>query len=125
LYDHRGHDAPLTARDLKRLAARAVFGLARTGSSYSHGSGDYAIAFSTADSVRVKPGTQPRAAYQVLPPDRISPLFEMVLEATEEAVYNSLLQATTISSRFGKVEAIPTEALQRILQEYGVSKRER
>jgi D-aminopeptidase len=63
--------------------------------------------------------------YEVLSTDRISPLFEMVLEAVEEAVYNSLLQATPISSRFGTAEAIPIEALQRILQEYGVSKRDR
>jgi D-aminopeptidase len=116
-------DAPLTARDLKRLAARAVFGLARTGSSYSNGSGDYAIAFSTAASVRVKPSTQP-ATYSVLTTDQTSPLFEMALEAVEESVYNSLLQATTIRSKFGTVEAIPIEPLRRILQQYGVGKKE-
>src|SRR5436305_5373362 len=86
-------DAPLSARDLKRLAARAVFGLARTGSSYSNGSGDYAIAFSTAASVRVKRGTGV-VSYEFLPSDQVSPLFEMALEAVEEVVYNSLLLAT-------------------------------
>lgn len=112
-------DAPLSARDLKRLAARAVFGLARTGSSYSNGSGDYAIAFSTAESVRVRRSTQP-VAYNFLPTDEISPLFQMALETVEEAVYNSLLQATTVHSKFGTVEAIPIEPLREILQKYGI-----
>src|SRR5436305_13818962 len=88
-------DAPLSARDLKRLAARAVFGLARTGSSYSNGSGDFAIAFSTAAAARIHSTGGP-ATYQALPTDALSPLFEMALEATEEAVYNSLLRATTV-----------------------------
>ena len=114
-----GTDAPLSARDLKRLAARAVFGLARTGSSYSNGSGDFAVAFSTAASVRVKRGTEP-ATYTILPSEQASPLFEMALEATEEAVYNSLLQATTVQSKFGRVEAIPIEELRRVLRKAGV-----
>jgi D-aminopeptidase len=114
-----GTDAPLTARDLKRLAARAVFGLARTGSSYSNGSGDFSVAFSTAESVRVKRGRGP-AAYTILPSDEASPLFEMALEATEEAVYNSLLQATTVESKFGRVEAIPIEDVRRILGQFGI-----
>lgn len=116
-------DAPLSARELKRLAARGVFGLARTGSSYSNGSGDYAIAFSTASSVRVRRGTQP-VTYEMLPTDGISPLFEMALEAVEEAVYNSLLQATTIHSKFGTAEAIPIDAVQQILRQYGIGKKE-
>jgi len=95
-------DAPLSAHDLKRLAARAVFGLARTGSSYSNGSGDYAIAFST-----TRPAT--------VTGDALSPLFEMALEATEEAVYNSLLRATTVSSKWGRAEAIPVETVKRAL----------
>ena len=83
-------DAPLDARDLERLAARAIFALARTGSTYSNGSGDFAIAFSTHPSLRVTTadGPQPRT---VLPTDGVSALFEAVLDATEEAVYNSLL----------------------------------
>lgn len=101
-------DAPMTARDLKRLAARAVFGMARTGSSYSNGSGDFAIAFSTA-----RGGTP-------LPTDSLSPLFEMALEATEEAIYNSLLRATTVESRSGKAEAIPVERVREILRKFGV-----
>lgn len=111
-------DAPLTARDIKRLAARAVFGLARTGSSYSNGSGDYAIAFSSAESVRVKRNTQTQS-YTFLSADQLSPLFEMALEATEEAVYNSLLQATSIQSKFGAAEAIPILRVQEVLAQYG------
>ena len=114
-------DAPVTARDLKRLAARAVFGLARTGSSYSNGSGDYAVAFSTAPSVRIKASDKP-VTYSVLTADQTSPLFEMALEAVEEAVYNSLLQATTVRSKFGTVEAIAIEPLRQILQEFGIGK---
>ena len=86
-------DAPLDARNLERLAARAIFALARTGSTYSNGSGDFAIAFSTHPSLRVRPttdGPQPRT---VLPTDGVSGLFEAVLDATEEAVYNSLLES--------------------------------
>ena len=113
-------DAPLTARDLKRLAARAVFGLGRTGSSYSNGSGDFGVAFSTAAGVRLKrTGNQP-AAYEVLGTDAVSPLFEMALEATEEAVYNSLLQATTVRSKFGTANALPVERLKEVLAKYGI-----
>jgi D-aminopeptidase len=108
-------DAPLTARDLKRLAARAVFGLARTGSSYSNGSGDFAIAFSTAPAARIRAAGNGPATYQALQADALSPLFEMALEATEEAVYNSLLRATTVESRYGKAEAIPIDRLRQIL----------
>lgn len=108
-------DAPLTARDLKRLAARAVFGLARTGSSYSNGSGDFAIAFSTSPAARIRAAGNAPATHQALPTDALSPLFEMALEATEEAVYNSLLRATTVESRFGKAEAIPIDRLRQIL----------
>jgi D-aminopeptidase len=108
-------DAPLTARDLKRLAARAVFGLARTGSSYSNGSGDFAIAFSTAPTARIhQTGSRP-ATYEALGTDAMSPLFEMALEGTEEAVYNSLLQATTVKSKFGTAEAIPIDRLRQLL----------
>jgi D-aminopeptidase len=109
-------DAPLTPKDLKRLAARAVFGLARTGSSYSNGSGDFAIAFSTVN--RIKTSTQP-VTYTYLTTDQVSPLFEMALEAVEEAVYNSLLQATTLTSKFGSAEALPLEPLRQILRQYG------
>ena len=108
-------DAPLDARDLGRLAARAVFGLARTGSSYSNGSGDFAIAFSTSPEMRSRFGeTEPRTR-RILPTDAVSPLFQAALEATEEAVYNSLFQATSVTSRFGTAEAIPVERVRELL----------
>ena len=108
-------DAPLTAKDLKRLAARAVFGLARTGSSYSNGSGDFAIAFSTAASARIKQTGSRPGTYEALGTDAVSPLFDMALETTEEAVYNSLLQATTVESKFGTAQAIPVDRLKQLL----------
>jgi D-aminopeptidase len=116
-------DAPLDARGLKRLAARAVFGLARTGSSYSNGSGDFAIAFSTSPEGRVRHGDPVPRARAILPTEGASPLFQAALEATEEAVYNSLLQATTVTSRSGTVEAIPIDRVRAILKKYGRSGR--
>jgi len=112
-------DAPLSPRDLKRLAARAVFGLARTGSSYSHGSGDYAIAFSTASEARVRHGEATPRARLLLPGEALSPLFEAALEATEEAVYNSLFRATTVTGNGGTAEAIPIDRVIEVLRRYG------
>ena len=112
-------DAPLEARDLKRVAARAIFGLARTGSSYSHGSGDFAIAFTTSPERRVRFGDREARSRTLLPSEAISPLFQAALEATEEAVYNSLLQATTVTSRGSTVEALPIDRLKAILRKYG------
>jgi D-aminopeptidase len=109
-------DAPLDARDLRRLAARAVFGLGRTGSAYSNGSGDFAIAFSTAPELRSRFDEIAARSRVVLPTDATSPFFEAALEATEEAVYNSLFQATTITSRFGTAEAIPVERVRELLK---------
>lgn len=111
-------DAPIDARDLKRLAGRAIFGLARTGSSYSNGSGDFAIAFTTSPAMRTTFGDQRPRTRNVLPPDAMSPLFQAVLEATEEAVYNSLLKATTMESRYGRAEAIPIDRVREILRKY-------
>jgi D-aminopeptidase len=111
-------DAPVDARDLKRIAARAVFGLARTGSSFSNGSGEFAIAFSTAPGLRTRFGSSATQARTLLPTDGISPLFEAALEATEEAVYNSLLRATTVTSRFGTAEALPIDQVRGILKRY-------
>lgn len=108
-------DAPVDARDLRRLAARAVFGLARTGSAYSNGSGDFAIAFSTSPEMRSRFDDAAPRARQVLPPDAMSPLFEAALEATEEAVYNALFQATTVTSRFGTAQAIPIDRVRALL----------
>jgi len=111
-------DAPLDARDLKRLAARAVYALARTGSTYSNGSGDFAIAFSTAaaNRVTVTNAPQPRT---ILPTDAVSSLFEGALDATEEAVYNSLLKATDTTGSGRTVRALPIDQLKTILQKYG------
>jgi D-aminopeptidase len=108
-------DAPIDARDLGRVAARAVFGLGRTGSSYSNGSGDFAIAFSTSPEMRSRFGETTLRTRQVLPTDAVSPLFQAVLEATEEAVYNSLFRATTVTSKFGTAEAIPVDRLRALL----------
>jgi D-aminopeptidase len=114
-------DAPLDARDLKRLAARAVFGLGRTGSSYSNGSGDFAIAFTTAAGLRQRFAATTAESRTLLPPDAVSPLFQAALEATEEAVYNSLLRATTVTSRFGTAEAIPIDRVQAVLRKYHIA----
>jgi D-aminopeptidase len=111
-------DAPVDARDLKRIAARAVYGLARTGSSFSNGSGEFAIAFSTAPDLRTRFGATAAAPRTLLPTDAVSPLFEAALEATEEAVDNSLLKATTVTSRFGSAEALPIERVREILKRY-------
>lgn len=105
-------DAPLDARDLERLAARAIYALARTGSTYSNGSGDFAIAFSTATSNRVSPGNGPQAR-TFLPTDAVSGLFEGVMDATEEAVYNSLFKATDMTGNGRTVRALPLDAVKR------------
>ena len=110
-------DAPIDARNLKRLAARAVFGLARTGSSYSNGSGDFAIAFSTDAHSRARFGSIESHA-NLLTSDGMSPLFQAALEATEEAVYNSLLKATAMTSRAGTAEALPIDRVKEILGRY-------
>jgi D-aminopeptidase len=102
-------DAPIDARELRRLAARAVFGLARTGSAYSNGSGDFAVAFSTSPELRSRFNDSSPQTRHLLGPDAASPLFEAALEATEEAVYNSLFQATTVRSASGSADAIPVD----------------
>jgi D-aminopeptidase len=108
-------DAPLSSRDLQRLAARGVFGLARTGSSYSNGSGDFAIAFSTAADVRTKFGKRTPRQRTILPSDGVSALFQAALEATEEAVYNSLFQARTMTGNGRTVEALPLDRVKALL----------
>jgi D-aminopeptidase len=108
-------NAPLSARDLQRLAARGAFGLARTGSSYSHGSGDFAIAFSTSSEVRVRMGDTTPRPHTVLPSEAISPLFQAALEATEEAVYNSLFRAETTTGNGRTIEAIPIDRVKTLL----------
>src|SRR5262247_3150137 len=113
-------DAPLDARNLKRLAARAMLGLARTGSPSTNGSGDYVIAFSVAN--RIRAGDNLRSQ-QTLGNDATSPLFEAVVEAAEEAIYNSLFKATTVTGRDGhRVEALQIEKTVEILKKYGAAK---
>ncbi|HEY4422607.1 MAG TPA: P1 family peptidase [Pyrinomonadaceae bacterium] len=118
-------DAPLDARNLNRLAARAMMGLARTGAAGSNGSGDYAVAFSTAADVRIKTVNQnernlPRSV-KTLANDAVSPLFLAVIEATEEAIYNSLFRATTTSGRGKTVEALPLDRALEVLRKHGLS----
>ncbi len=116
-------DAPMAARNLKRLAARAWLGVARTGSSASNGSGDYAIAFSTAPQVRIRTDDKALTRHiEVLRNDAMSPLFLAVIEATEEAVYNSMFRATTMTGRGHTVEALPIEKTTEILKKYGAIK---
>ena len=116
-------DAPMDARNLKRLAARAWLGVARTGSSASNGSGDYAIAFSTAPQVRIRTEEKPPSRHiEVLTNDAMSPLFLAVIEATEEPVYNSMFRATTTTGRGHTVEALPIEKSTEILRKYGAIK---
>lgn len=115
-------DAPLSDRNLRRLAARAIMGLSRTGSSASNGSGDYVLAFSTAAGVR-----RARDAKQLqtveLSNGEMSGLFQGVVEATEEAIYNSIIAATTVTSNGATVEALPLDRLREILRKYGVGTR--
>jgi len=116
-------DAPVDARNLKRMAARAMLGLGRTDAAGLNGSGDYVIAFSAAPQMRIKTEDKrlPRHI-EVLPNDAMSPLFLAVIETTEEAVYNSLLRATTITGRGHTVEALPLEKTVEILRKYGAIK---
>ena len=125
-------DAPLSDRNLKRVAARAIMGLSRTGSSASNGSGDYVLAFSTSPKVRRRvvqggqgAGQSGPMARQVddLENEAMSALFQGVVEATEEAIYNSLFKATTVTSRGRTIEALPLDRLREILAKYGVTTR--
>jgi len=92
--------------------------LARTGSSYSNGSGDFAIAFSTVPELRTRFNSAAPQARTLLPTDGVSALFQAALEATEEAVYNSLLKATPVTSRFGTAEALPIDRVREVLKRY-------
>lgn len=114
-------DAPIDARNLGRLAKRAILGLARTGSFMSHGSGDFVIAFSTANPVPHEPPGLTSAA-TLLNDDAISPLFLAAVESVEEAILNSLLKATTVTGHRGRtIEAIPIDRLREILAARGQS----
>ena len=115
-------DAPLSDRNLARLARRALFGLARTGASFANGSGDYAIAFSVADGVRRTPTRRRvRSAIADLPNDLLSPLFQAAIESTEEAILNALFTATTINGHNGSIgEAIPLDRVMAALNGHGI-----
>jgi D-aminopeptidase len=112
-------DAPIMHRNLGRLAARAIMGLARTGSSGSNGSGDFVIAFSTAPELRILAGQKAHAAAELSNED-MSPLFEATIEATEEAIYNSLFRACDVQARGHTVKALPLKETLEILREYHV-----
>ena len=112
-------DAPVDARNLKRLAARSMFGLARTGAAATNGSGDYAIAFTTTIDGRIKSPSPAMRGTALLSNDAMSPLFLAVIEATEEAVYNSLFRATTVTGRGRTVEALPLERTLDVLRRHG------
>jgi D-aminopeptidase len=107
-------DAPLSDRNLKRLAQRGLAGLARTGASMSNGSGDYVIAFSTAEEVRRTPERRSNVwAYPEVPNDLMSPLFQSAIEAAEEAIYNSLCMAETMTGyKKQTIRALPLEIIQ-------------
>jgi D-aminopeptidase len=118
-------DAPIDHRNLQRLAARSMMGLARTGAAGSNGSGDYAIAFSTAPELRIRNSANTRnqpTNVKLLSNEAMSPLFLAVIEATEEAIYNSLFRATTTTGRGHTVEALPIDRTLEILRRHGALK---
>ena len=113
-------DAPIDARNLKRIASRAIMGLARTGAAGTNGSGDYVIAFSTSPDIRIRSGDSSPQTIKSLPNDSMSPLFLATIEATEEAIYNSLFRATTVTGQNGRtVEALPIDKTIKIFRKYG------
>ena len=114
-------DAPVDAHGLGRIAYRAPYGIARTGGYSSHGSGDYVIAFSTASGLRVAYAAQsPTTTIEILRGDALNPLFLAVVEATEEAILNSQLRATSVTGWQGRmVEALPIEATRELLRDAG------
>jgi D-aminopeptidase len=113
-------NAPLDYRNLKRLAARALLGVARTGSSASNGSGDYVIAFSNSPEVRVTMGAREYRPGALLGNESMSPLFEAVIEATEEAIYNSLLKATNTTGHGHTIKALPIDTTRELLKKYNL-----
>jgi D-aminopeptidase len=120
-------DAPLDSRQLERLARRAVLGLAAVGSPMAHGSGDYVVAFSTNEKVRVPHASEPGShelTRLVLREDALSSFFQAAREATEEAIVNSLFKATTTTGYQGRtLEAIPIDRVVEICKKYGAIKK--
>ena len=108
----------MNAKNLERLAMRAIMGLARTGSHASNGSGDYVVAFSTHPSVRRPRLSEKPVASLSLVNASMSPLFAATAEATEEAIYNAIFKATTVESDRGIRKAVPIKDLMRILEKY-------
>jgi D-aminopeptidase len=115
-------DAPLSDRNLERLASRAIMGLSRTGSFASNGSGDYVLAFSTNAAVR-RAFDAKRLATQEIANEETSALFAAVVEATEEAIYNSMFKATTVTSGGRTLEALPLDRVREILDRYNARRR--
>ena len=113
-------DAPLSDRNLRRLASRAIIGLGRTGSVAANGSGDYVIAFSTHPDVR-RGASETRHRMSELANDEMTALFQATVESTEEAIYNSLFAATAQSSRGGSVEVLPVAEVLTILRAHRVA----
>jgi D-aminopeptidase len=111
-------DAPVDSKALERMGARAMMGIARTGAAGTNGSGDYAIAFTTHPALRVRHGATAPVSPTLLPTEALSPLFLAVIEATEEAVYNSLLRATTVTGNGLTIEALPVEAVRRLRESH-------
>lgn len=117
-------DAPMDARNLERLAKRAFLGLGKTGGIASNGSGDYVIAFSTNEALRVPNNPKERTLKQdVIINDATSPLFMAAIEATEEAIINSLFAAETVKGKNGTISKLPVEKVIEILKKYnGIKK---
>ena len=113
-------DAPLGDRNLRRLASRGMMGLGRTGSAASNGSGDYIIAFSTAESVR-RAFDAPRLETTELANEQTSAVFQASVDAVEEAIYNALFMATTVSGNGQTVEAIPLDRVRAVLRRHGIA----
>jgi D-aminopeptidase len=120
-------DAPLDPRNLERLGTRALLGLGRTGSPMTNGSGDYVIAFTTAEGVRRTPERRAQVhTVEALPSDLMSPLFQAAVEATEEAIYNSLLRAITVQGHEGRtVQALPVDRVLDILRRHDLLHQDR
>jgi D-aminopeptidase len=116
-------DAPLSDHNLQRTARRALFGIARTGGPMPNGSGEYVIAFSTAKSVRRTPARRSTVSeIENLPNDRMTGIFQATVEATEEAIYNAILKATTVEGNGQSLQAIDIEAVQGLLAKYNRTK---
>ncbi|MGA9303877.1 MAG: P1 family peptidase [Candidatus Sulfotelmatobacter sp.] len=111
-------DAPLDHRNLSRLASRAMMGLARAGSSESNGSGDYVIAFSSSPDVRIEAGEPLYRPKELLSNESMSPLFEAVIEATEEAIYNSMFKAHDVTGNGHTVKALPLQETVDLLKKH-------